>query len=125
MDLIGPRFRGSSTKPAQALDPAGADSRNERIVTRLSQATNPVWKAVSVYVLGQPSGKANQDLFQREAHNTNAWVRLAAVTALARQSTTRADLETKIVPFLSDQDTKVVGAAFPGCSNPRPVQPLV
>jgi hypothetical protein len=120
MDLVGPQIpRLLNQARAGYWTLLAPTPENERIVKRLSQATNPVWKAVSVYVLGQQGGQANPDIFQREAHNTNSWVRLAAVTALARQSTTRADLETKIVPFLSDKDTKVLGAAVSWLLEPE------
>jgi len=146
VDKCGKELRAYLLDPARflaAIDPAGADdsraavstllerarggnwtllagtSESERIVRSLAQATNPVLRAVSLYVLGQGDDVANEEIFLRGGQDTNAWVRLAAVNALARHTRDRDVLEKKIAPFLTDKDPKVVHAAISWLLEPE------
>ena len=114
-----PATEASSSVISRLLSPArggtwtlmAGTAETEGIVRSLALATNPIWRAVSIYVLGQAGGSASEDILRRGSQDTNAWVRLAAINALGRHTSDRAALEKEIAPFLADKDPKVVQAA--------------
>ncbi len=89
------------------------------LLTALLDSTNAAWRAAAVYALGIREQGTNTAVFEKAARDSNAWVRVAAVPALARAAKERSTLEQRVGPLLGDSDKQVVRRASLALLEPQ------
>jgi HEAT repeat protein len=93
--------------------------RNDTLVAALLNATNAAWRATAVYCLGTRSDAKSRELLERALGDSNAWVRVAAVSSVSKIVKDRPALERLLGPLLTDSDKKVVAKAAIGLLEPE------
>jgi HEAT repeat protein/thioredoxin-related protein len=77
------------------------------VAKALLTATNAGWRAAAVYALGRRDEEKDVAVFDQALTDANPWVRVAALTGLARLIKDRAALELRLGPLLADGDETV------------------
>ena len=87
------------------------DERTRKLVGALRDSTNAAWRAAAVWVLARRDSEKNTEAFEQALKDANVWVRAAAVQGLARSTSDRAALETRLTPFLGDTNSRTADVA--------------
>jgi HEAT repeat protein len=93
--------------------------RTEAVVRALLNATNAAWRAAAVYSLGVRDDPKAQAYLEHALTDTNNWVRIAAVSSLAKIVKERAARERMLGPLLNDSNKKVAEIAATGLLEPE------
>ena len=89
-----------------SISPQAAAVRNALI-----EAKNPAWRAAAIYALSWRSDGKGFSAFEKALSDTNAWVRVAAISAIVRIAKDRETVEARVAPLLADSDPQVARRA--------------
>jgi len=81
----------------------GEPERTRPLIVALLESTNAAWRGAALYAMGRWPGGADTNVIQKALQETNGWVRGTAVQVLARTLKDRAELESRLGPFLADE----------------------
>ncbi|MBI2191272.1 MAG: HEAT repeat domain-containing protein [Planctomycetes bacterium] len=95
------------------------DRDRQEVLRRLSRSGKPALRALAACLYGVRSDADGMARLDAAAADENPWVRHAAIKGLAPKLPDRSALETKLGPFLTDPDDRVVTVAAIGLLLPE------
>jgi HEAT repeat protein/thiol-disulfide isomerase/thioredoxin len=119
LQVIMPQMLRDAGQPGSLL----ADNASARaVVTGLLDSTNPVWRAAAVFVVARRADATQRGALEAAAKDTNAWVRLAALSGLGALTKKRAELEAIFAPLLTNTNRELRSLAMMKLIEPETLQ---